>query len=196
MDFDELKSLLNTMADPVILMEGRRSIPAGQQQSAFETARSLAGDFKHVTFRSGNASGSDYAFSRGVASVDPSRLQILAPYRGHRKKHMFSGAEYIYPDALPSEHHPAIIQKALQASPRHKSILGRTNLPPKVAVKAGYLLRDTIKAAGCPPFLTRPVAALFYVDPADTESGGTGHTIRVCRLEKVPVYFQDEWKQS
>lgn len=32
---------------------------------------------------------------------------------------------------------------------------------------------------------------LFYVDPDDPEAGGTGHTIRVCRLKDVPVITQD-----
>ena len=42
--------------------------------------------------------------------------------------------------------------------------------------------------------LFRPAtAALFYVDPADPEAGGTGHTIRVCGRQAVPVAFQEKW---
>jgi len=38
------------------------------------------------------------------------------------------------------------------------------------------------------------VAAVFYVDPDEPESGGTGHTIRVCKNFGVPVIFQDSWE--
>ena len=38
-----------------------------------------------------------------------------------------------------------------------------------------------------------PVCGLFYVDLSDPEAGGTGHTIRVCRQQGIPVAFQDSW---
>jgi hypothetical protein len=31
------------------------------------------------------------------------------------------------------------------------------------------------------------------VDLTDTQAGGTGHTIRVCRQTGVPVVFQNVW---
>ena len=34
---------------------------------------------------------------------------------------------------------------------------------------------------------------LFYVNAADPMKGGTGHTIRVCRRQGVPVAFQEDW---
>ena len=39
-----------------------------------------------LSFRSGNASGADEAFTAGVIKVAPERIQIIAPYAGHRKK--------------------------------------------------------------------------------------------------------------
>jgi hypothetical protein len=190
-DFYKIMSLT---ANPVILVEGRRNIPELEAAAAFEVARKLALDFPRAVFRSGNAQGSDQAFCQGVASVDPVRIQIMAPYRGHRQKERFSGAKYFYPEDIPENMQQQIIRKTLLASPKHKSIVGRDNLPPKVAVNASYLIRDTIKAVGCSRDFPRPDAALFYIDPSDPDAGGTGHTIRVCRLENVPVYFQDEWK--
>ncbi len=186
--------IINSFSNPVILMEGRRNIPELDAAAAFEVAGKLCLDFPGAVFRSGNAPGTDQAFSSGVASVDSSRLQIMAPYRGHRQKERFTGARYFYPEDLPEALKQEIINKTLLASPRHKSIVGRKDVPPKVAVKASYLIRDTIKAAGYSRDFPRPTAALFYIDPDDPEAGGTGHTIRVCRLENVLVFFQDEWK--
>ena len=59
--------------------------------------------------------------------------------------------------------------------------------------RAAYLTRNTIKVFGHTEDFRRPVCALFYEDLADPEAGGTGHTIRVCRLQGVPVAFQDSW---
>ena len=41
--------------------------------------------------------------------------------------------------------------------------------------------------------LSPATVGLFYVDPASSLSGGTGHTIRVCQQQGVPVVFQDDW---
>jgi hypothetical protein len=64
----------------------------------------------------------------------------------------------------------------------------------RTGAQAACLIRDTMKVAGIPGKLSPPVAALFWIDPADPEAGGTGHTIRACRLEGVPVVFQNHWQ--
>ena len=63
----------------------------------------------------------------------------------------------------------------------------------KLGSQAACLIRDTMKVTGISGQLSPPVAALFFVDPADPEAGGTGHTIRVCHHAGVPVIFQDHW---
>jgi len=67
--------------------------------------------------------------------------------------------------------------------------------------QAACLIRDTLKVAGMPDTsstarhaLPAPLAALFWIAPADPEAGGTGHTIRACRLQCVPVVFQSHWE--
>lgn len=39
-----------------------------------------------ATFRSGNADGADFYFSKGVLQVAPDRLQVITPYKNHRQK--------------------------------------------------------------------------------------------------------------
>jgi len=60
-----------------------------------------------------------------------------------------------------------------------------------LAGKGGYLLRDTLKVIGSPTLSFAPASVgLFYVELADPEAGGTGHTIRICHQHNVPVAFQ------
>lgn len=50
-----------------------------------------------------------------------------------------------------------------------------------------------MKAMGYSEEASAPTVACFMVDLADTEAGGTGHTIRVCRQASVPMVFQNVW---
>jgi len=57
-----------------------------------------------------------------------------------------------------------------------------------------YLLRDALKVTGAPSLALAPAdQGFFFVNPQNPDSGGTGHTIRVCHHLGVPVYTQDEW---
>jgi hypothetical protein len=82
MTFQEFSTLVEKSPEGVVLLEGRRTIPAHDAPLAEELARALALKFSRLRFRSGNATGSDEAFTGGVAMVDPSRLEIVAPYAG------------------------------------------------------------------------------------------------------------------
>jgi hypothetical protein len=61
MHFDDFTALISNAADPVILVEGRRSIPETSAQSARRVASLLARRFPRLRFRSGNATGADEA---------------------------------------------------------------------------------------------------------------------------------------
>jgi hypothetical protein len=78
------------------------------------------------------------------------------------------------------------------STPRNKDLFA-ASAPPRLAAKAPYLIRDTMKALGYSEEAPAPTVACFMVDLADTDAGGTGHTIRVCRQAGVPVAFQNDW---
>ena len=60
--------------------------------------------------------------------------------------------------------------------------------------KATYLLRDTLKVTGSEALGLAPaVLGIFFVNEAEPSGGGTGHTIRVCGVQDVPVATQTEW---
>lgn len=193
MTFSDFTSLVIQNPDGVVLLEGRRAIPEDCAKHAHELAASLASRFPSLRFRSGNAEGSDEAFSRGIAAVDPRRLQIVAPYASHRRSVRCEDAMYDSPASLSSIHEDEIAYKTSAASPKNKGLISKRKQKGPLAAKAAYLIRDTMKVTGHSEAFPKPICALFYVSMDDPYAGGTGHTIRVCQQEGVPFAFQDSW---
>ena len=193
MKFHEFSGLISRLPDPVILIEGRRTITPEAGASARRVSACLAKCFPHLKFRSGNASGDDEAFAAGVFAVAPERMQIIAPYGGHRKKERHPRAHHDSPESLSADAMAIIQAMTITASPSNKGLMRWYQRGGKLGSQAACLIRDTMKVAGISGRLAPPVVALFCVDPADPEAGGTGHTIRVCHHAGVPVIFQDHW---
>ena len=192
---DALAALIEITQKPVVLLEGRRSIPVDEYDRATAVAAFLAARFPKALFRSGNATGSDEAFSKGIVAVNATRLQAIAPYKTHRMKARFEGASYAYPDALSAEQRDQMVSKTALASPKSLSLMAQLGKKGTLAAKADYLLRDTMKVIGFSEVFPKATAALFYVDLDSPMDGGTGHTIRVCQNAGILVVYQNEWKQ-
>ena len=192
---DALATLIEIAQKPVVLLEGRRSIPVDEYDKATAVAAFLAARFPKALFRSGNATGSDEAFSKGIVAVDATRLQAIAPYKTHRMKARFEGASYAYPDALSAEQRDQMVSKTALASPKSLSLMAQLGKKGPLAAKADYLLRDTMKVIGFSEVFPKATAALFYVDLDSPMDGGTGHTIRVCQNAGILVVYQNEWRQ-
>lgn len=193
MTYSDFKKLVDSNPEGVVLMEGCRAIPADDADLAQELAATLAQSFPDLRFRSGNAEGTDAAFSKGVAAVDASRLQVVAPYASHRRKSRYTDARYDSPDSLSTVKENEIAYKTSAASPKNKGLISKRSGEGRLAAKAAYLIRDTMKVTGHSEDFPRPFCALFYVNLEDPSAGGTGHTIRVCQQEDVPCAFQDSW---
>jgi len=194
MTYSDFSTLIASRPDGVVLLEGRRAIPAGDYGHAARLARGLALRFPRLRFRSGNAAGSDQAFSEGVAMVDAGRLQVVAPYASHRSRDRYPAANYDSPGSLSQTREAVIAYKTISASPKIGGLINKRGAKGPLAAKAAYLIRDTMKVVGHSDEFPKPLCALFYVDPDDPMAGGTGHTIRVCRQEGVPVVFQSDWQ--
>lgn len=177
----------------VVLLEGRRGISEADTMAARDFGEFLARRFPALRFRSGNAEGADQAFSDGVARVDAGRLQIVAPYASHRKKSRNPAVAFSSPDDLSPEQVAEVIKKTAAASPKVERLLSRWKDGGALAAKATYLLRDSMKVLGHSEEFPKPVCGIFFIDPSDPMAGGTGHTIRVCQQESVPVVFQNDW---
>jgi len=189
----EFQTLISTNPNGVVLLEGKRNIPQSDAVAATALAIALASKYPMLRFRSGNAPGADQAFSEGVAQVDPLRLEIVAPHEGHRRKHRIKGASYSATSIVVAAEEAVLADKTIKATPRNRSMIENRDSNRRLGAKAAYLIRDTLKVAGSNSGLEKPICGIFYVDSGDPLSGGTGHTIRVCRNEGVPVVFQKDW---
>jgi hypothetical protein len=194
MHFDDFAALVWNATDAVILVEGRRSIPETSAQSARRVASQLARHFPNLRFRSGNATGADEAFSSGISATAPERLEIIAPYASHRRRDRNPLVHYESPESLDPDELADVQNLTIAASPANRGLMKCYGRGGRTGAQSACLIRDTMKVAGIPGKLHPPVAALFWIDPADPEAGGTGHTIRACRLAGVPVIFQNHWE--
>ncbi len=193
MTFSEFTALVERHPAGVILLEGRRTIAAGDAALATSAGKLLATRFPHLRFRSGNAEGTDEAFAEGVAGVDPTRLQIVAPYASHRKRVRYPAAHYDSPETMSLVQDEEVAYKTITASPQNKRLIEKRADNGRLAAKAAYLIRDTMKVTGHSAAFPKPICALFHIDPADPMDGGTGHTVRLCAQEGVPYVFQTAW---
>lgn len=193
MTYEYFSQMIQQSEHPILLIEGKRIIPEEWYHKATALTARLAAQFPRLLFRSGNADGTDEAFSNGVKEVDPSRLQIVAPYRGHKQKKQYQSASYVYPDDMTPDWGQEILKQTLAATPGYAGLMASRHANAKLEAKARYIIRDTMKVAYRNGGFHAPTAALFYVNQEDPDSGGTGHTIRVCRNLGIPVLVQDDW---
>ena len=190
----EFERLVSAHPRPVILVEGTREVPEADVPKLTAFSAWLATRFPHAIFRTGNAKGADEAFAQGVEQVDPSRLEYVLPYTGHRKKANPSPARRIALDAMPPIAEKRTLYQTEQASPEYGSLLAKRDKVPRLRAKADYLMRDTLKVTGSDEVeLNKATFGIFYVNTTDPMKGGTGHTIRVCNTLGTPVAFQDAW---
>ena len=93
-----------------------------------------------------------------------------------------------------SSHEEDLVSVSNQATPKNASLMAQRNRIPRLGAKARYLLRDTLKVMGDADLDLAPATAgVFYPKP-DPMQGGTGHTIRVCLQQQVPVFLFEQWK--
>ncbi len=181
----------------VILLEGTRNVPDQDQDRLIGLGKRLTALLPEAVFRSGNAPGADEAFSKGVCGTRPSSMQYVVPYLSHRIKTRSKAAGVISLDQVPDSEFSLIMEKTLEASPDYA---GLVNLYQKHGkwdrhtIKLRYLLRDALKVVGSRALGLAPAACgIFYVNELTPLSGGTGHTIRVCRKSNVLVVDQKAW---
>ena len=176
----------------VVLLEGKRNVAENDKTKLVELGKLLATSTKHILFRSGNAKGADLYFSQGVAGVDPKRLQVIVPYSGHRKKEN-PAYDTVSLDDINLAEEPDIIYQSKKNKKTErlvdKFVAGDVN---RNTIKAAYILRDTVKVIGSAE--TPPASfAIFYDDLQKPETGGTGHTMQVCKANGVEYVDQQIW---
>jgi hypothetical protein len=176
----------------IVLLEGKRNVLEPDKERLTALGKLLASKTKSMIFRSGNAEGSDQLFSDGVTAVDNKRLQVITPYSGHREK-TNQAYETISLDEISIAAEAEVVYQSKGNKKTEKLIdqfvSGNKN---RYTIKAAYIIRDTIKAIGT--HRIKPATfGIFYDDLDKPKEGGTGHTMKVCEQNNIPIIDQKIW---
>lgn len=176
----------------VVLLEGKRDVLDEDKIKLYQLGQLLATQTKHLIFRSGNAAGSDQFFSEGVAYVDHTRLEVITPYSGHRDNTNKAYQTHSL-DQIDIASQPDILYHS-KSNKKMESLINQyaSGIRNQYTIKAAYILRDTVKVVGSDKI--KPASfGIFYDDLSNPESGGTGHTMKVCRANNIPIITQTVW---
>jgi hypothetical protein len=194
MNFTAFADIIHSSQSPVVLLEGSRTVEDADKTKLAELGAQLARAFPNAVFRSGNATVTDSLFAEGVLNVNARQLELVLPNKSKLKGEQ--GERRICLEQLDQSQLENICRLTETATPSHKSLVefyrqGKNGSP---RFKAQYLLRDALKVTGSEQLKFKPATiGLFYLNSTKKTGGGTGHTIRVCKLLDVPAVLQNEW---
>jgi hypothetical protein len=176
----------------IVLLEGKRNVLEADKEKLLALGKLLAVKTKRMTFRSGNAEGSDQLFSDGITAVDNKRLQVITPYSGHRQK-TNQAYETISLDDINISAEPEVLYQS-KSNKKTKNLIDKfvSGEKNRFSIKAAYIIRDTIKAIGTEG-VKPSTFAIFYDDLENPLSGGTGHTMDICKKNNIPIIDQKTW---
>ncbi|WP_273267102.1 hypothetical protein, partial [Flexistipes sinusarabici] len=160
----------------VVLLEGKRDVADADKSKLINLGKLLAEKTEHMIFRSGNAEGADYYFSKGVAEVDADRLEVIIPYSNHRKNANIANKTYDL-DNIDLEGEKDVIEQSMK-NKKLKNLISKyvSGVRNRNTIKAAYIIRDTVKVIGTST-ISKASFAIFYDDLDKPKIGGTGHTI-------------------
>ncbi|MEP7196086.1 MAG: hypothetical protein ABI851_06160 [Saprospiraceae bacterium] len=176
----------------IVLLEGKRNVLDPDKGNLVSLGKLLALKTSKMIFRSGNADGADYYFSNGVSMVDNSRLQVITPYTGHRQKSNLA-YETISLDEINVAAEPEVVYQS-RSNRKTEKLVDQyvSGARDRYSIKAAYIIRDTIKAIGTDKI--KPATfGIFYDDLDKPKEGGTGHTMKVCEQNNIPIIDQKVW---
>lgn len=176
----------------VVLLEGKRDVADADKSKLVDLGKLLAEKTEHMIFRSGNADGADYYFSKGVAEVDYESLEVIIPYLNHRKKTNIANKTYDL-DNIDLEEEKDVIEQSMK-NKKMKNLISKyvSGVRNRNTIKAAYIIRDTVKVIGT-SIIPKVSFAIFYDDLDKPKTGGTGHTMLVCEQNNIPVINQKIW---
>lgn len=178
----------------IILLEGKRNLLESDKEKLIQLGNLLATHLPLATFRSGNADGADFYFSQGLLQVAPDRLQVITPYANHRQKQN-SAYETIPLDQIDLLNEPEVVYQS-KNNKKTKALIDKyvAGAKDRFTIKAAYIIRDTVKVTGTKSGIPPIDFAFFYDDEQKPKTGGTGHTMEICEINKVPYLTQSEWE--
>ena len=163
MTLPELIAKFN-LENTIILLEGKRNVLGSDKEKLIQLGNLLATRLPLATFRSGNADGADFYFSKGVLQVAPDRLQVITPYENHRQK-TNNAYETISLDQIDLMNEPEVIYQS-KNNKKTKSLIDKFvgGAKDRFSIKAAYIIRDTVKVTGTNSGISPINFAFFYDD--------------------------------
>lgn len=194
MNFSKFSDFIASIASPIILLEGSRTVEEANKLKLIALGAKLASEFPNAVFRSGNATGSDSFFAEGVSQINPQQLELVLPNKRMIKS--TNGEKRISLKDLTDAEIKDVCEITKNATPANKALIEyyEKGFQGSPRIKAQYLLRDALKVIGSKrlDFKTADFG-IFYLNSTKKTGGGTGHTIRVCELQNVPALLQESW---
>ncbi len=129
----------------IVLLKGKWNVKDRDQQLLFNQGKLLISRAKNSRFRSGYAAGFDELFSKGVVSVDSSRLQVITPYSSHSSKANIAG-NTISLDDIDLLYEPELAYHS-EKNKMTKRLIDKYVGGAKdcYSIKVAYIMRDTVK---------------------------------------------------
>ena len=188
-------NLFTDNTEKVILLEGARLIKLEEHSQLKNIGSCLRQSLSQCVFRSGNAIGSDAAFTTGVMEIASTRIEIIVPYSTHRLKEIPHNAKVLSLSELDSYELSEIKKISCKANPDRAQLVKLYSPVSKstLSIKASYLLRDVLKLTGLPSSNFKPTfVAIFHTKP-QTVTGGTFHTMKVCKYLGIPQFHSKDF---
>jgi hypothetical protein len=177
----------------VILLIGKRKVFEDDVPLLINLGRKLALNTKYAKFRSGNAAGADELFIKGVEEVSPERIELVVPYKNHRKKNNTYGYVQSVEDELLSE--PSPLLNYTRENWDHRLVdRYKQGKRDRSTIQVSYFLRNTLMVIGSDR-LHNASCCLYYDDLNFPFKGGTGYTLSICKKNNRWVANQSIWKK-
>jgi hypothetical protein len=65
----------------------------------------------------------------------------------------------------------------------------------RFAIKAAYIIHDTVKVTGTNSEIPQMNFTFFYDDEQNAKTGRAGHSMEVCKINKLPYLTQSAWSK-
>jgi hypothetical protein len=183
---NELLHRLEVLESPVILLEGTRALPPGVDAVLTRFSAKLAEMIPYGKCRSGNVPGSDDAFSRGVESIAPERLEQFLPTTKRRPATLHPAASVLVLDALTLKVAEEIAKETVACSPKNASMI-KNRLVTKRKTKSNYLMRNTLKVTGDGKMFAPANVGIFF--RKSRQSGWRWHRTYDCCMPQTGNRF-------
>lgn len=119
----------------------------------------------------------------------------ITPYENHRQK-TNNAYQTISLDQIDLLKEPEVVYQS-KNNKKTKSLIDKyvDGAKDRFSIKSACIIRDAVKVTGTKSGIPPINFAFFYDDEQKPKTGGTGHTMEICEINKVPYFTQKDWEK-